>query len=592
MGHAVGIDLGTTNSLVAYLKEGRPQIIPNARGGRSTPSVVAVDPAGRLCVGANAREELVVAPERAVAEVKRLMGSAEKVKLGAREYTPTEMSGIILRALREQAELFFGAPVDEAIVTVPAYFTDAQRQATKDAGELAGFRVERILNEPTAAALAYGIDHLEAEEHVVVYDLGGGTFDVSVLEMFGGVLDVKATAGDSHLGGGDFDRALAESLRAEILQTHGVDVSSDRRAMARLLAAAERAKMALSQADVAPIELPSLLRVSGADVTFTTTVTRARFEALIADFVASTLSRLDLALADAKVTKATVSQVVLVGGSSRVPLVRRRVAEYFGKEPRIDVDPDEAVALGAAIQVGLKSGAISAEAGIMITDVSPFTLGVEAQSKAGSQIVNGIFAPVIPRNSTVPVSRTERFATTVDGQKSVTIKIFQGESRYTKNNVFLDEYTLDGVPAAPAGRESVAVTFTYDINGILGVTTEIVSTGKKASLVIDKSPRRMTDADRLAAKERVEREWALGTSAPVNGNGATSPTPAPTPAADASDLATLVRTARARLDEVSGATRANLEALLRDADEALARGDKIRMTELDTALTDMLFALD
>jgi molecular chaperone DnaK len=278
--------------------------------------------------------------------------------------------------------------------------------------------------------------------------------------------------------------------------------------------------------------------------------------------------------------------VVLVGGSSRVPLVRQRVAEYFGKPPRTDVDPDEAVALGAAIQVGLKTGAISAEAGIMITDVSPFTLGLEAQSKAGRQIVQGVFAPVIPRNSTVPVSRTERFSTTADGQKSVTIKVFQGESRYTKNNVFLDEYTLDGVPAAPAGRESIAVTFTYDINGILDVTTEIVSTGKKATLVIDKSPRRMTDGDRSIAKERVEREWGLGAPAV---SFATAPVAAP---AASGDFVLLVSTARERLGSASGGSRAQLETLLRDADEAVARGDHATITALDTALTDLLFAME
>ncbi len=589
MGPAVGIDLGTTNSLVAYLEEGRPKIAPNQRGGRSTPSVVALDGGGRLVVGGRAKEELVLSPDRAFAEVKRLMGSAEKVTLGDREYTPTELSAIVLRALRQDAERFFGDTVEEAIVTVPAYFTDAQRQATKDAGELAGFRVERILNEPTAAALAYGIDHLDAEEHVVVYDLGGGTFDVSVLEMFGGVLDVKATAGDSRLGGGDFDRALVEKLRADFQQSHGLDLRSDRRAMARLLAAAERAKLALSSADVAPIDLPALAKVGGRDVGFTTEVTRAQLESLIGELVASTLTCLDAALSDAKISRSAVSQVVLVGGSSRVPLVRRRVAEYFGKEPRTDVDPDEAVALGAAIQVGLKTGAISAEAGIMITDVSPFTLGLETQSKAGRQVVHGVFAPIIPRNSTVPVSRKEQFATTADGQKSVTIRVFQGESRYTKNNVFLDEYTLDGVPAAPAGRESVAVTFTYDINGILDVTTEILSTGKKGTLVIDKSPRRMNDDERSVAKARVEREWGLG--APAAAPAAPAFANAAGPAVSA-EFTQLLGSARERLAAARGPQRIQLETLLRDADEAVARGDRSAMSSLDTSLTDLLFSME
>ncbi len=570
----IGIDLGTTNSLVARLESGQPRIVPNALGARSTPSVVGLDASGRLHAGASARAQLVTDPDRTIAEVKRAMGTSERVRLGDRTYSPTEVSGIILRALVADAERALGDTVEEAVVTVPAYFTDAQRQATKDAGELAGLRVERILNEPTAAALAYGINRLDAEEHVVVYDLGGGTFDVSVLEMFGGVLDVKATAGNNRLGGGDFDRLLAEHLRAEVLRRHGVDVRSDARAMARLVAAAERAKMELSEARTAVVDLPLLVK----DVSFQTEVKRETFDALVEELVRSTLTCLDAAIADAKIAKASVSEIVLVGGSSRVPLVRQRVAEYFGKDPRTHVNPDEAVALGAAIQVGLKTGGISAETGIMITDVAPFTLGVETQSKAGSQIVYGVFAPIIPRNSTVPVSRTERFSTTSDGQKAVTVRVFQGESRYTKNNVFLDEYTIDGVPPSLAGRESVAITFTYDINGILDVTTEIVSTGKKAKLVIDKSPRRMSDGERVAARERLDREWGGLGAAPSK----------PTNEA-AEGLSSLVAVAKEKL---AGKKNAQVASLVADAERALAGGDRARIAELDAALTEALFALD
>lgn len=582
MGTAVGIDLGTTNSLVAQLVSGKPAIIPNATGSRSTPSVVGLDSQGRFHVGKSAREQLVSAPDRAVAEVKRLMGSAERVRLAERVYTPTEVSAVILRALRADAELHLGTTVDEAIVTVPAYFTDAQRQATKDAGELAGFRVERILNEPTAAALAYGIDHLDAEEHVVVYDLGGGTFDVSVLEMFGGVLDVKASAGNNRLGGGDFDRALAEHLRVKAERILDVDVRGDARAMARLVSAAERAKVDLSVKDRVTVSLPALARSAGRELDFELEVSRAEFDALIDDNVKTTIACLDAALADAKIAKSSVAQIVLVGGSSRVPLVRRRVAEYFGKEPRTDVNADEAIGLGAAIQVGLKTGAIAAETGIMITDVAPFTLGVETQSKAGSQVIHGMFAPIIPRNSTVPVTRTERFATTVDGQKSVAVRVFQGESRYTKNNVFLDEYTIDGVPPSLAGRESVAIGFTYDINGILNVTTEILSTGKKASLVIDKSPRRMTDTERATAKARIESEWSGTVSVPGVDVAQTVETPA---------IAELVRAAKERMGGAEAASRARLEVLVRDAEEAIARKDAQAMAALDTELTDLLFSI-
>ncbi len=371
MSHVIGIDLGTTNSLVAHFEDGRPELIVNQGGARSTPSIVGLDRSDRLHVGATAKNQLVVMPERTVAEVKRLMGSAERITLGDRSYSPTEVSAIILRTLKEDAERFFGAPVDEAVITVPAYFTDAQRQATKDAGELAGLRVERILNEPTAAALAYGIDNLDKEQYVVVYDLGGGTFDVSVLEMFNGVLDVKASAGNNRLGGGDFDRALAEHLAAAFQRAHGVDLRADPKASARIRAAAEQAKIELSSMETAQVMLPFLTMKGGEPISFETEVTRAELQELIGPLVRSTLAPLEAALADARIDRKSVAEVVLVGGASRMPVVRALVAEFFGKAPRHGVNPDEAIALGAAIQAALKTGAISTQGGIMITDVSP-----------------------------------------------------------------------------------------------------------------------------------------------------------------------------------------------------------------------------
>ncbi len=428
LGQVVGIDLGTTNSLVAVLRDGRPEIVPNRSGRRMTPSVVGLDKAGRLVVGEAARAQLASAPDRTVAEVKRLMGSGEKVRVGDRTYGPQEISGLILRALKEDAEHHLGGAIEEAVVTVPAYFTDAQRQATKDAGELAGFKVERILNEPTAAALAYGLDRLDDEELVLVYDLGGGTFDVSVLEMFKGVLDVKASAGNNRLGGGDFDRRVATHLREVIEAEHRVDLARDPVALARLVVAAEQAKADLSAAEVVTVSLPFLCAKAGAPVSPELELTRARLEELIGDLVRSTLGPVDQALKDAKVDGKDVSAVVLVGGSSRIPLVRRLVAERFGKDPRGGVHPDEAVALGAAVQAGLKSGALSARTGIMITDVCPYTLGVEVSTRAGSQLVDGMFSPIIPRNSTIPISRTEIYSTTADGQTQVDVKVFQGET--------------------------------------------------------------------------------------------------------------------------------------------------------------------
>jgi molecular chaperone DnaK len=544
-------------------------------------------------------------PERTVAEVKRLMGSTEKVKLGDRVYSPTEISAVILRALKEDAERFFGGSVEEAVVTVPAYFTDAQRQATKDAGELAGLRVERILNEPTAAALAYGIDNLDKEQHVVVYDLGGGTFDVSVLEMFDGVLDVKASAGNNRLGGGDFDRALCARLCDEIERAHGVDVRGDAKAMARIRAAAEQAKTELSSIDTAQVMLPFIAAKAGAPISFEAEITRAELEALVGPLVRSTLAPLEAALADARIDRRAVAEVVLVGGASRMPMVQALVAEFFGKEPRRGVNPDEAIALGAAVQAGLKTGAISAHGGIMITDVCPFTLGVEVMGSAGSQKLAGIFSPIIPRNSTVPVAKTEVYSTTAEGQRQVEIKVFQGESRLVKNNVYLDQYSVDGVPPGPAGSEKVAVTFTYDINGILKVTTKIVSTGKEASLTVDKSPARMSSADRVAAKDRLDRE--LG-AAPVvmEPQAASKPdvrraqeVPAArgkvgssSAAASSESTAALVAAAKAKLASVKGEPATKLADLLTALEKAAAAGDSESAARIDVELTELLFELD
>jgi len=560
---AVGIDLGTTNSLVAYLREGRPEIIANRRGDRGTPSVVSIDRHGRALVGKPAREDLILRPEWSIAEFKRKMGSTEKIVLGDRTYSPQELSALVLRSLREDAEAFLGAPVSEAVVTVPAYFTDAQRQATKDAGELAGLKVERILNEPTAAALAYGIEDLSREELVLVYDLGGGTFDVSVLDMFEGVLDVKASAGNNALGGGDFDRLFCAWLTEKAETALGCSLANDKRKQALLLAAAERAKIELSATTTTEVRVVGL-----ADQPFELEVSRAEFERLIANLVHSTLHPVESALKDSGYKKEQIAQILLVGGSTRIPLVRSLLAETFGKEPETRANPDEAVALGAAIQAGLKVGTISAATGIMITDVAPFTLGVETQSRAGSHAVNGLFSAIIERNSTIPVERTETYATTVDGQDKVTIRVFQGESRFTKHNVYLDEYTLEGVPKAPAGREKIAVTFAYDINGILKVTTKIASTGKEACLAISKSPARLSAIEKSEAISRLEAQRS------------TPP------------LRELAESARKRLPSFDGEVQARLQALLDAADRALASGDKTAQNRLDADLTDFLFSLD
>jgi len=473
---------------------------------------------------------------------------------------------------------------------VPAYFTDAQRQATKDAGELAGFRVERILNEPTAAALAYGLDRLEEESLVVVYDLGGGTFDVSVLELFKGVLDVKAAAGNNRLGGADLDQRVAAWLAKELARVHGVDLAADRVACARLLAAAEQAKVQLSSAEVATVSLPFLFVKDGAPVSPELELTRARLEELIGDLVRSTLAPVEQALKDAKVTPQDVDAVVLVGGSSRIPLVHRVVAERFGKDPRRGVHPDEAVAMGAAVQAGLKSGALSAKAGgVMIADICPYTLGIEASTMAGSQRVDGVFSRIIRRNATIPVSRTEVYSTTGDGQTLVRIKVFQGDDDLVRNDVFLDQYEVAGIPPGPAGSERVAVTFTYDVNGILHVKTKIVSTGKEAALRVDRSAQRMTAPEREAARRRLEAEWSGGTSGPAPSSAA--PAPAPEGAAPADELRQLAAAARGRAGDAPAPIAARLGKLAEALEGALAAGDAVAAARAGDELTELLFEL-
>ncbi|MBK7863463.1 MAG: Hsp70 family protein [Archangiaceae bacterium] len=579
----VGIDLGTTHSLVAVMKGDRPELIPNRYGKRLTPSVVGLDKNGQVHVGESAKNQLVSAPDRTVLEVKRLMGSGQKVQLGDRSYTPQEISGFILKALKEDAERALGEPIVEAVVTVPAYFTDAQRQATKDAGALAGLKVERILNEPTAAALAYGIEHLDKEQFVLVYDLGGGTFDVSVLEMFEGVLDVKASAGNNHLGGSDFDAAISEWL-FQAADGLGLDVRNDAKARARLKVAAEAAKIELSSVMETHIAIPFLGLKDGEPKSLEIDLGRETLEKLLGKQLESTLKPIETALKDAKLDKATVAEVILVGGSSRIPLVHQLLTTFFGKAPKGGVHPDEAVALGAAIQAGLKSGAIKSGNSIMIADVAPFTLGVKVAGNAKDQMVSGLFSPIIPRNCKVPVSRTESYYTTYDNQRAVDVEIYQGEDRFVRNNTFLDMYTVDGLMPKPKGEESIDITFTYDINGILNVKTRINSTGKEAALKVDKSGQRMSPLERDEAQKRLDREWKGSGNAP---GGA-----APKPAATGTVADPLVDKAKQKLGALSGDARAKVEAKLKALEAARASGDKAKASAAEAELTDTLFDLE
>jgi Fe-S protein assembly chaperone HscA len=494
MGRIVGIDLGTTNSLVAYMDHGRPRIIADATDARLVPSVVSIFADGRVEVGVAAKRRLLTRPEETIYSIKRFMGKgwsdvqAETASLpyrvssdpehkdvvrvlaGGRAWTPPEISSFILRELKTQAEAFLGEPVTQAVITVPAYFNDPQRQATKDAGRLAGLEVLRIVNEPTAASLAYGLQQRK-QGVIAVYDLGGGTFDVSILKLKDGIFEVLATNGDTHLGGDDFDQRLAAVLADDIKRLHGIEVAGSPELMQEVRVAAEAAKCRLSELDRTVVEVPLPGRV-----TYAREITREAFEAMTAELVASTLEPCRRALADAKVSPEQIDEVVLVGGSTRVPLVRRSVQELFGKVPHSELNPDEVVALGAAVQADILAGGIR---DMLLLDVTPLSLGIET--------MGGIMSVLIPRNTTIPTSAKETFTTSVDGQTAVVIHVLQGERELVKDNRSLSRFELRGVDPMPAGLPRVEVTFLIDANGILQVSATELRTGKFQSIEVKPS---------------------------------------------------------------------------------------------------------
>lgn len=497
----VGIDLGTTNSAVAHLTADGPQIIPNALGGRLTPSVVGVDEGGVVLVGASARELQVVHPERCASLFKRFMGTDRQTKLGGKTFSPEELSGLVLRALKADAEAYFGGPVERAVITVPAYFNDRQRKATIAAGRIAGLQVERILNEPTAAAIAYGFHDARQDKTVLVFDLGGGTFDVSVVELFEGALEVRASAGETALGGEDFTRAVAAKVLAGLGRSFEHAEATAPLVVSRLLLEAERAKCKLSREESAVVRVPDA-KGNAADAT-EVTVTRTQLEA----WITPTLNRIELpirrALADAKVTREKVDEVILVGGATRTPLVVRRVTELFGKEPHRRLNPDEVVALGAAVQAGLV-GRDAAVDDLVVTDLSPFTLGVAVVKDFGGEIKDGYFDPVIERNTTIPVSRSKRYSTTAANQTAIVVRVYQGESRKVEDNLPLGEFELKGIPPGPAGQP-VDIRFTYDLNGVLEVEATVTATKKSASHVIARHAKGLSEAQIRQAVRDMEK---------------------------------------------------------------------------------------
>ena len=500
MGKIIGIDLGTTNSAMAVMQGGSADVIANAEGDRTTPSVVAVNKNGERLVGKLARRQSVTNPKNTIFEVKRLIGrrwedkevqkdiklmpyemskagQGVKVKISDKDYSPEEVSAMILSKLKADAEAYLGEPVTEAVITVPAYFDDSQRQATKDAGKIAGLEVKRIINEPTAAALAYGLDkNSKTDEKIAVYDLGGGTFDVSILELGDGVFEVKSTNGDTHLGGADFDRVIVNHLLDEFKKENTIDLTDDKAAMQRLRDEAEKAKIELSTAQEVEINLPFLTATADGPVHFEYKLTRAKLEDLVRELIDNTAEPCKKALKDAGVEAKDIDAVVLVGGMTRMPAVQEKVKEIFGKEPMKGVNPDEVVALGAAIQGGVLAGDVK---DVLLLDVTPLSLGIET--------LGGVTTKLIERNTTIPTSKSEVFSTAADNQPQVEIHVLQGEREMSSDNKSLGRFVLDGIPPAPRGIPQIEVTFNLDANGILNVTAKDKGSGKEQSITIQNS---------------------------------------------------------------------------------------------------------
>ncbi|HHY46891.1 MAG TPA: molecular chaperone DnaK [Firmicutes bacterium] len=483
MGRVVGIDLGTTNSVIAVMEGGEPRVIPNAEGSRLTPSVVGFTKTGERLVGQLAKRQAITNPDRTVISIKRKMGTDYRVRIDDKEYTPQEISAMILRKLKEDAESFLGEKIEKAVITCPAYFTDSQRQATKDAGRIAGLEVLRIINEPTAASLAYGLDKT-GDHTILVFDLGGGTFDVSILEIGDGVFEVKATNGNNLLGGDDFDRRIVEYVCQEFQKQHGVDLRRDKVAMQRLTEAAEKAKIELSTLFTTTINLPFIsMDSSGQPLHLDVTLTRAKFEELTRDLVEKTLGPTQQALADAGLEPKDIDKVILVGGSTRIPAVQEAIKKLMGKEPHKGVNPDECVAIGAAIQAGVLTGEVR---DLLLLDVTPLSLGIET--------LGGVFTKIIERNTTIPVTKKQIFSTAADNQTSVDIHVLQGERPMAQDNVTLGRFQLTGIPPAPRGVPQIEVTFDIDANGIVHVSAKDLGTGKEQKITIS-SPSGVSEKD-------------------------------------------------------------------------------------------------
>ena len=502
MAKTIGIDLGTTNSCVAVIEGGEPVVIANAEGARTTPSVVAFAKNGERMVGQVAKRQAITNPDRTVSSIKREMGSDYKVNIDGKQYTPQEISAMILQKLKTDAEAYLGEPVTSAVITVPAYFTDAQRQATKDAGKIAGLDVKRIINEPTAAALSYGIDKGE-EQKVMVYDLGGGTFDVSIIEMGDGVQEVLATAGNNRLGGDDFDKRIMDWLVSSFKMETGVDLSGDKMAMQRLKEAAEKAKIELSGMTTANINLPFITADATGPKHLDMNLSRAKFNELTSDLVEKTMGPVRQALSDSGLSINDINKVLMVGGSSRIPAVQEAVKNFIGKEPFKGINPDECVAIGAALQAGVLGGEVE---GLLLLDVTPLSLGVET--------MGGVMTKVIERNTTIPTKKSQIFSTAADGQTQVEVNVLQGEREFARDNKQLGIFKLDGIAPAPRGIPQIEVSFDIDANGIVNVSAKDLGTGKEQHITISSSSnmskedidKAVREAEQFAAEDKKRRE--------------------------------------------------------------------------------------